>query len=102
MTRLQDLKIEEKEGTCLFEVRVVPRSSRNKIAGAEQGVLKVKVAAPPVEGEANEEFREFLADCLDIPKRNLSIVRGEASRRKRVKVTGLSAGEVRRRLIQNE
>lgn len=99
---MEDICIEEKGGACTFRVKVAPRSSKNLITGVEQGVLELKVKAPPVKGEANEEVRAFLADLLDLPKKSISILRGGTSRRKLLKVEGLPAIEVRRRLSQNK
>ena len=62
------------------------------------GVLLIKLNAPPVEGAANRELIDLLANLLDVPKRNISIVSGDRSRTKRVRVDGLTADDVARRL----
>ncbi len=79
-------------------VRVVPRAGRAGIAGTREGALLVRLNAAPVDGAANAELIEFIADALDVPKRSISITAGEKSRRKTVHVSGLSLDEVRVRL----
>ncbi len=78
-------------------VRVIPRSSRNTLEW-EQGTLKARLTAPPVDGAANEALIALLAERLDIPRRMLGIVRGATSRQKIVEITGLTAADVERKL----
>ena len=80
----------EKDGALVFAVRVVPRAARSEIAGEHDGALKVRVAAPPVEGAANEELRRTLARTLGVPVRNVEIISGETSKTKRVRVHGVT------------
>lgn len=74
-------------------VQVQPRASRNQVAGEQDGCLKVKLTAPPVEGEANQALINFLANALAIPKKSIHIVKGETSRHKLIDISGLSASE---------
>jgi uncharacterized protein (TIGR00251 family) len=60
--------------------------------------VKVKIHAPPLEGRANEALTEFLADELDLPRRAVSLVRGDTARQKVVRIDGLALDEVKRRL----
>ena len=76
----------ELEGALLFNVRVVPRASRSEVVGEHDGALRVRVAAPPVEGAANEELVKTLARAFSVPSRNVEIVSGHASKTKRVRV----------------
>jgi uncharacterized protein len=62
--------------------------------------LKVKVHAPPVEGKANAVLCEFLADLLDLPRRSVTIARGESSRQKLLRIEGLSLAETKVRLAK--
>jgi uncharacterized protein (TIGR00251 family) len=78
----------------LLAVRVVPRAARAGLAGSREDALLVRLNAAPVEGAANAELIEVLADALGIPKRAVSISAGERSRRKTVLIRGLSADEV--------
>jgi hypothetical protein len=68
---------------------VQPRASRSRVVGEHDGRLKVQIAAPPVEGEANAELVELLSDLLGVPKRQVELLSGETGRRKRVRVTGV-------------
>ena len=75
----------------ILDVRVIPRASRPGLAGTRDGALLVRLSAPPVEGAANAELIQVLAKVLDVPKRQVTIVAGERSRLKRVRVEGLTA-----------
>jgi len=79
-------------GALLLEVLVQPRASRTRVVGEHGGRLKIALAAPPVDGEANRALREFLAGALGVRQADVSLVRGEAGRRKTVRVAGASAG----------
>jgi uncharacterized protein len=81
----------------LITVRVIPRSSRNALAW-EQGTLKARLTAPPVDGAANAALINLLAERLSVPRRNISIVRGETARQKMLEIADLTPDEVERRL----
>lgn len=83
---------------CLLLVRVMPRASRDGIAGPENGALKVRLTAPPVGGAANQALIKLLAKALKLPKGGLTIVSGQTSRNKRVAAAGLDPAEAARRL----
>lgn len=85
-------------GGATVEVWVQPRASKDRIAGVHAGALKVQVAAPPVDGEANEALIRYLAKSLGVPRSRVTILRGETGRRKSIFVAGLSAAEVLQRL----
>jgi uncharacterized protein (TIGR00251 family) len=78
----------ESEGWVTFRVRVVPRASKSAVVGEYDCALKVRVAAPPVEGAANEELTRFLAGELGVPARSVEIVSGHTSKTKAVRVHG--------------
>jgi len=82
----------------LVQIRVIPRARRTEISGRRGDAILVRLAAPPVDGAANDALIAFLADRLEIPQRQIAIARGAASRDKTVAVDGVSAGEVARRL----
>ncbi len=86
--------VRDAPGGAVLEVLVQPRASRTRAAGEHDGRLKVQLAAPPVDGEANRALVEFLADALGVRKADLSIVRGETGRRKTVRVNGVRAAAV--------
>lgn len=79
-------------------VRVTPRAGRDEIRGVKDGVLLVRLKAPPVEGAANEGLVRFLADCLSVPKSSVAVESGQRSRTKQVSVEGMGPGEILRRL----
>jgi uncharacterized protein len=82
------------EGGVLIDVRVIPRAAKSGLAGMRDDTLLVRLNAPPVEGAANAELIEVLARALGVPKRAITLVSGERSRRKRVRVVGVTAAEV--------
>ena len=75
-------------------MRVIPRAKRTEIAGRRGGALLVRLAAPPVDGAANDALRAFLAERLGVPQRRIAIVRGATSRDKTVAIEGLSAAAI--------
>lgn len=77
-----------------LEVRVIPRAGKSGFAGLREGAVVVKLAAAPVDGAANDELISLIARTLRIPKRDVTIVSGERSRTKRVRVIGLDAARV--------
>lgn len=86
-------------GAWRIALHVQPGASRTEVAGVVEGCLKLRVAAPPIEGRANEAIVRWVADRLDLPRSRVSIAGGERGRRKRVEVTATwTAAEVARRL----
>jgi uncharacterized protein (TIGR00251 family) len=83
------LEYAEHDGAITFNVRVVPRASRSGVVGEHDGALRVRVAAPPVEGAANEELIRTLAHAFNVPKRSVEIRSGHASKLKQVRVSGV-------------
>jgi len=92
------LAVQEVDGSLAFAVRVVPRAKKNEIAGVVGGALKVRIAAPPEKGKANEALVEFLAQALGVRKRQVEIVRGQRARNKIIRVRGLPEKEARESL----
>ena len=84
--------------SCRLEVKVIPGASRDEVAGTMGNAVKIKLRAPPVEGRANEALIEFLADRLDLPRRTISLERGDTSRQKLIRIEGLDLATVRARL----
>jgi hypothetical protein len=82
------IRCTERDGALIFTVRVTPRAARSRVVGEHDGALRVCVAAPPVEGAANEELVRTLARALNIPARAVEITSGHASKVKQVRVTG--------------
>lgn len=79
-------------------VFVQPKSAKNQIVGLHNGALKIKIAALPVDGKANTELTNYLAQLLDIPKRQIEILKGDTGRNKIVEIVGLSIEDVQKKL----
>ena len=73
-----------------IDVKVLPRSSKNEIVGQKDGVYKIKLTAPAIEGKANKALLKLLAKKLDLPKREISIISGERSRMKSIRINHLT------------
>ena len=83
---------------AVIELAVQPRASRTELAGLHDGALRLRIAAPPVDGAANDAIVDFLAKQLDVSRTKLELVSGQSSRRKRVLVHGLDEHDVREHL----
>jgi uncharacterized protein (TIGR00251 family) len=94
------IKLTTKEGGVTFAVRVLPRASKSGVAGETDGALKVRLAAPPVEGQANGELIRLLAKLFDAPRQRIAIISGQTSKNKVVSVSGISVDEVSRVLAE--
>jgi len=82
----------------VLSVRVQPRASSDAIVGWRDGTLRVRVTAPPVEGEANLAVARLLARALRVAPSAIAVIHGARARDKRVRVAGLDEAEVRSRL----
>ena len=85
---------ETTEGVVL-NVRAQPRSSRSGVDGVIGDALKVRIRSAPVDGKANKELVETLADAFSLPKSRVSFAGGETSKNKRILLAGLGAAELR-------
>jgi uncharacterized protein (TIGR00251 family) len=79
-------------------IKVTPSAGRNEIVDTKEGVVYIKIAAPPDKGKANKELISFLADKLRIKKSAVRIVKGQTSRHKTVVIEGMGGDEVLKRL----
>jgi uncharacterized protein (TIGR00251 family) len=86
--------------SCTLVIKATPNAPQNEVIGWLGDALKVKVHAPPLEGRANEALCEFLADELAVPRRAVTVVRGDKSRQKIVRVVGLTLADARARLTR--
>jgi uncharacterized protein (TIGR00251 family) len=77
-------------------VIVLPRSSRNTIVGLQNNSLKIKISKPPVDGAANEACCRLLADHFNLPASKVTVVRGQSSRKKTVRLEGISPEDARK------
>lgn len=92
---MSDLTIEETDGSVIFAVRVSPRASRDAIGGVHDGALKVKLTAPPVDGAANAALIKLLSKKLGVAKGAVTIIAGDTSRTKRVRIEGVTVTAAR-------
>ena len=77
-------------GRAVIAVRVIPRAPQTRLAGIRNGALLIRLAAPPVDGAANDALLAFLSDLLDCPRRQIHLTSGVKSRDKRVCIEGMS------------
>ncbi len=77
------------ENLFRIDIQVQPNSKRNEIVGYKDNILKIKIAAPPVEGKANKLLIDFLSKVLALKKSQIKIERGETARRKGVALAGI-------------
>jgi uncharacterized protein (TIGR00251 family) len=89
-----DIKEDAAHGTVSFPVRVQPRASKDEISGTQEGALKIRLCAPPVENRANEALIEFLSGILKKPKSAVRIQSGEHGRNKRVEIRGVTRQQI--------
>ena len=88
------LRVRREDGAITFEVRVAPRSSRDRVVGVQDGVLKVALTAPPVDGAANEALCKLLAKTFGVSKSAVEILRGERGRTKLLRIRGADEGKL--------
>jgi uncharacterized protein len=88
---------ESSRGT-FFAIKVHPRAKKNAITGELGDSLKVSLTAPPIDGKANDACIEFFTKLLKVPRSSVTIASGQTSRTKSIRVTGLSAAEIRKRI----
>ena len=89
------LRVTERNGRVRFSVHIQPRASTNEIAGVHGDALKIRIAAPPIDGAANDALTKFLSDLFAVARRDVRIIAGETSRSKIVEVDGITERAVR-------
>lgn len=92
------IPIHDTPAGATFAVRIHPRARKNAITGVAGDALKVALTAPPVEGKANQACIEFLAEFLNVPRASVTIVAGQSSRNKVVRIAGRTAAQLEERL----
>jgi uncharacterized protein (TIGR00251 family) len=85
-----------------LEVKVTPNAGRNTVTGWRNGVLRVKIAAAPEKGKANQELINFLGRLLEVKKSDIFIVKGEASRNKLIEIKGINREEIIARIGERD
>ena len=88
----------EREQHLILSLHIQPGAKKTELAGEHGDAWKIRLAAPPVDGRANECLLHFLAERLGVGKRQLALISGVAARAKRVRVDGMDAESVRRKL----
>ncbi len=81
--------------SCTLALKIIPNAPQNEIVGWLGEALKVKIHAPALEGRANDELLEFLAEKLGLPRRCVTLLRGDKSRQKVVQLEGLDASRLK-------
>ncbi|HLY99714.1 MAG TPA: DUF167 domain-containing protein [Candidatus Angelobacter sp.] len=92
------IPVRESAAGLSFAVKVHPRARKNAVTGTVGDAVKLSLTAPPVEGKANQAVVEFLAGWFQIPRASVTITSGESSRLKIVRITGITAEQLRRKL----
>ena len=87
-------ELNEKDGAVTIKVKVQPRAPRTEIVGEHAGALKLRVAAPPVDGKANQECIRFLAKLFKVSATSVEIISGDSSRDKVIRIRSISARRV--------
>lgn len=81
----------------VIDLKIIPRARRSELGGVRDERLVVRLAAPPVDGAANQALIEFLADLFERPRRAIRLLSGETSRTKRVEIQGVTLEYARTR-----
>jgi uncharacterized protein (TIGR00251 family) len=92
------IPVRESDDGATFAVKIHTRARENAITGELGDALKLSLTSPPVDGRANEACVEFFAKLLKLPRSSVTIASGQTSRQKVIRVSGLSAEEVRKRI----
>jgi uncharacterized protein len=92
------IPVQETPTGVSFAIKVHPRAKKNAITGEFGDALKLSLTAPPVDGRANEACIAFFANLFDVPRSSVTIASGETSRNKVIRIAGVSAEDVRRRI----
>jgi uncharacterized protein (TIGR00251 family) len=90
------IRYSQHDRTLTFAVRVAPRASRSEINGEHEGALRVRIAAPPVDGAANRELTKVIARAFKVPQSAVEIIAGTNSKNKTVRVHGVNATTLER------
>lgn len=100
MKEHRQFKMHDGKTGAALAIRVTPRTSKNEISEIlNDGTIKIRLTAPPVEGKANEALVDFLAKILDVNQSRIEIVAGQTGRDKLVTITGLDAATVHEKII---
>jgi uncharacterized protein (TIGR00251 family) len=81
-------------GGVILALRVVPRAAKDTIDGERDGALRIRLRAPPVEGQANRALVAFLAETLGVRRSDIALLCGETGRHKRARISGVTERQV--------
>lgn len=84
---INELEIRKDKDAVIFNISVLPKSSRNMVVGVVNGALKIKLTAAPVDNAANKLCVSYLSKCLDLPKSSVEIVSGHTGKNKQIRIT---------------
>ena len=90
--------VEQAAEGVLVRIKVQPRASRTEVVGLHGDMVRVRLTAPPVDGQANDELIRFLSQQLDVPRSAIRLVSGASSRSKTIMISGAQVGDVKARL----
>jgi hypothetical protein len=90
--------VKDRDGSVELRIYCQPRASKTEIVGLHGDAIKVRLAAPPVEGQANTKLCQFLSKFFDVPRQEVQILAGEGARQKRVLITGKTVQDILGRL----
>jgi len=100
MTGSRKFHLHDGTSGSAIAVRITPRASKNEITGVlEDGTIKIRLTAPPVDGKANQTLIEYLSKVLGCAKKDLEIIAGETGRNKLITITNMDSEEVNRRIM---
>jgi len=92
--RAELIEVTEKNGTVTFKIRAQPRASKTEMVGEYAGALRLRIAAPPVDGKANDEVIKFFSKIFEVPNRNVEIVSGDSARDKIIRIHNVTMAQV--------
>ncbi|WP_028320638.1 DUF167 domain-containing protein [Desulfatiglans anilini] len=95
------MKRSEAAPSTILRIKVIPRSSRNQLAGVEDGLVKIKLTAPPVDGKANKALCSFLAELFGKPQNAVTILNGEKGRLKTIRIAGMNSEKADRMIRES-
>jgi uncharacterized protein (TIGR00251 family) len=96
------INLEGGKGGAAISVRVTPRTAKNEITDIlDDGTIKIRLTAPPVDGRANQALIEFLAKILDVKVNQIEVVAGQTGKDKLLTIVGLKPEDVQKRIIAN-
>ncbi len=84
------IEITETDGDLILSVRIVPRAAKSEIVGEHGGALKIRIAAPPIDGAANAELVKILSKTFGVSKSRIEILSGQTSKTKQIKICGIN------------